>query len=176
MFLNDLTIESIDRAILAFSEGIKLNTALPDQFNPRQAQLACYRVLRLTEKTSIALNNVYDIPMFWINIDGLMHSSNISIVESRITRAYCMQGALNFHIWLIDIVQHAIESSSCRTWIKKLASDVWMAVNQKRTVVFDSIEYLPKLKLHKTCGSGPLQCMAVTSLNLFSSMLYIYVN
>ena len=80
-----------------------------------------------------------------------MHSSNLSIGESRITCAYCMQGALNFHIWLIDIVQHAIESSSssCRTWIEKLASDVWMAVNQKKTVVFYSIEYLPKLKLHK---------------------------
>jgi hypothetical protein len=159
VFLNGLTVESIDRAILAFSEGIKSGTALPDHFDPRQAQLACSRVLRLTEKTSIALNNVYDIPMFWINIDGLMHSSNLSIVESRITRAYCMQGALNFHLWLIDIVQNAIESSSYRTWIEKLASHVRIAVNQKNTVVFDSIEYLPKLKLHKiyTYTPGPFR-------------------
>jgi len=121
-FLNGLTMESIDHAIFAFKEGINSHMVLPTDFNPRHAQLACSRVLQLTEKSSTAMNNVYDIPKFWINIDGLGHSSNLNVIESYITRAYCMQGALNFHWWLIDIVQHAIESSLRHTWIDKLAS------------------------------------------------------
>jgi hypothetical protein len=155
VFLKGLTIESIDRAIFAFNEGIKSGTALPDHFDPKHAQLACSRVLRLTEKNSMALTNVYDIPVFWSNLNGLMHSSNLNIIESCVTRAYCMQGALDFHLWLIDIVQRAVKSSSRHTWIQKLAFDVQIAVNQKQTVAFDSIKYLPKLKLPETYSYIP---------------------
>jgi len=84
-------MESIDRAIFAFKEGINSRTVLPANFDPRCAQLACSRILRLTEKSSTTMNNVYNIPKFWINLDGLGHSSNLNVIESYITRAYCMQ-------------------------------------------------------------------------------------
>ena len=150
VFLTHLTIESIDRAIIAFSEGIKSRTLLPDEFDPRRAQLACSRVLRLTENSSTNKNYVYDIPKFWINLDGLMHSSNLNVIESYITRAYCMQGALNFHLWLVDIVKSAVNNSSRQPWIQKLASDVERAVNRKERVAFDSADYIPNLTLTST--------------------------
>jgi hypothetical protein len=157
VFLKGLTVESIDRAILAFKEGIQSRTVLPADFDPRRAQLACSRILQLTEKSSTAINSVYDIPKFWINLNGLIHSSNLNIIESCITRAYCMQGALNFHLWLIDIVQSAVASSSRHTWIGKLAWDVEIAVNKKQTVAFDSIKYLPNLTYHRTYSYTPGQ-------------------
>jgi len=149
VFLDGLTIESIDRAIFAFKEGIKSRTALPADFDPRRAQLACSRILRLTEKNSTAINNVYEIPKFWINLDGLRHSSNLNVIESHITRAYCMQGASSFHWWLINIVQRAIESSSRHTWLDKLASNVQKAVILKQDATFDSAEYLPNLIVNR---------------------------
>jgi hypothetical protein len=155
VFLKGLTLESIDRAILAFKEGIKSRTVLEADFDPRRAQLACSRILRLTEKSSTALNNVYEIPRFWANLDGLRNSSNLNIIESCITRAYCMQGSLNFHLWLIDIVQNAVASSSRHTWIEKLAWDVEMAVDRRQTVVFDSLKYLPNLMYHQTYSYTP---------------------
>jgi len=155
VFLNGLTLESIDRAILAFKEGIKSCTVLPANFDPHRAQLACSRILRLTEKSSTAMNYVYDIPKFWINLNGLTHSSNLNIIESCITRVYCMQGALNFHLWLIHIVQHVVESSSRHSWIEKLAWDVEIAVNQKQTITFDSVKYLPNLQIHKSYSYTP---------------------
>jgi hypothetical protein len=85
-----------------------------------------------------------------------MHSSNLNIIESYITRAYCMQGALNFHLWLINIVQSAVKSSSSNTWIGILASDVKNAVSQNRTANFDSAKYLPFLKFHQTYPYKPL--------------------
>ena len=109
----------------------------------------------MTEKSSTAMNNVYNIPKFWINLNGLMHSSNLNIIESYVTHAYCMQGALTFHWWLIDIVQCAVESSSRLTWIDKLASDVQIAVNWKKTVAFDSIKYLPNLTFHRSYSYVP---------------------
>lgn len=148
-------MESIDRAIFAFKEGINSHTVLPADFDPRRAQLACSRILRLTEKSSTAMNNVYDIPKFWINLDGLGHSSNLNVIESYITRVYCMQGALHFHWWLIDVVQRAVESSSRHTWIDKLASNVEIAVNRKRAVTFDSVEYLPNLIFHRKYSYKP---------------------
>jgi len=66
-----------------------------------------------------------------------------------------MQGALNFHYWLIDIVQHAIESPSHHTWIEKLALDVQTAVNQKESVTFNSANYLPNLTFHKIYSYTP---------------------
>ena len=155
VFLNGLTIESIDRAIFAFKKGIKSRTVLPVNFDPQHAQLACSRVLQMTEKSSTAMNNVYDIPNFWINLNGLMHSSNLNIIESCIMRAYCMQGALTFHQWLVDVVQRAIKSSLRHTWIDKLASDVQIAVNGKKTVAFDSVKYLPNLTFHKSYSYMP---------------------
>ena len=147
-------MDTIDRAIFIFKEAIKSRTVLPADFDPRRAQLACSRILRLTEKSSTAMNNVYDIPKFWVNLNGLVHSSNLNIIESCITRAYCMQGALNFHLWLIDIVQHAVNtssrSSSGHTWIKNLARDVEMAVSRRETTAFDSLKYLPNLAFHRT--------------------------
>jgi hypothetical protein len=145
VFLNGLTIESIDRAIFAFQEGINSRKLLPVDFDPRRAQLACSRILRLTEKRSTAMNNVYEIPKFWINLNGLMDSSNLNIIESYITRAYCMQGALNFHYWLMDIVSQAVKSSLHHTWIGKLVLHVTTAVIQKKIVNFDSANYLPNL-------------------------------
>ena len=155
VFLNGLTLVSIGRAILAFKEGIKSRTVLPADFDPCHAQLACSCILRLTEKRSTAMNNVYDIPKFWINLNGLTHSSNLNIIESCITRIYCMQGALNFHLWLIHIVQHAVESSSCHSWIEKLAWNVEIAVNQKQTITFNSVKYLPNLQIHKSYSYTP---------------------
>ena len=95
------------------------------------------------------MNNVYDIPKFWINLDGLKHSSNLNAIESCITRVYCMQGALSFHHWLVDIVQRAVGSPSRHTWIDKLAGDVQIAINGKQTTTFDSADYLPNLMFHR---------------------------
>ena len=155
VFLNGLTLKSIDHAILAFKEGIKSCTVLAADFDPGRVQLACSHVLRLTEKSSTTINNVYDIPKFWINLNALMHSSNLNIIESCITHAYCMQGALNFHLWLIHIVQHAVASSSRHTWIEKLAWDVEIAVNQKQIIAFNSINYLPNLTFHRSYSYMP---------------------
>ena len=159
MFLSHLAVDSIDRAIFAFKEGISSRTLLPTDFDPRQAQLVCSRILRMTDKSSTAMNNVYDIPKFWINLNGLMQSSNLNVIESCITRAYCMQGALNFHYWLVDIVQHAVKTSKSShhtsNWIKKLVADVETAIIQKKTVTFDSANYLPNLTFHKLYSYAP---------------------
>jgi len=155
VFLKGLTTETIDRAILAFQEGIKSRTALPLHFDPRSAQLACSSILRFTDKRSAAITNVYDIPKFWINLNALIHSSNLNIIESYITRAYCMQGSLNFHLWLIDIVQSAVKDSYHHTWIGKLASDVEIVVNGNRTADFDSAKYLPNLAFQQTYSYKP---------------------
>jgi hypothetical protein len=119
--------------------------------------------MRLTEKGSTAMNNVYDVPKFWANLNALVHSSNLNIIESCITRAYCMQGALNFHLWLIDIVQHAVNVSSRKSsghsWIQSLARDVETAVSNRETTAFDSLKYLPNLAIHRryTYTPGPFR-------------------
>ena len=122
---------------------------LPPDFDPQRTQLACSRILWLTSNSSTAMNNVYDIPKFWINLDGLRHSSNLNAMESCITRVYCMQGALNFHHWLVNIVQRVVESPSRHTWIEKLAWDVQIAIDGKQTTTFNSADYLPNLKFHR---------------------------
>ena len=98
---------------------------------------------------------MYEVPKFWANLEVLVHSSNFNIMESYITRTYCMQGALNFHLWLINIVQSAMDSSSHHTWIVKLASDVEIAVNKCCTVDFESVKYLPNLEIHSTYSYKP---------------------
>jgi hypothetical protein len=55
----------------------------------------------------------------------------------------------------INIVQEAVSSSSSHTWIEKLARDVEIAFNGKRTTIFDSVKYLPNLTLHKTYTYKP---------------------
>lgn len=182
VFLNGLTVDSIDRAIRDFKEGIKSRMVLPADFDPGRAQIACSRILRLTEKRSTAMNNIYDVPKFWINLDGLVHSSNLNVIESYITRAYCMQGALNFHLWLIDVVQHAVSSplkAHHQTWIEKLAWDVAIAADLKQTVTFDSAKYLPGLTIHKiyTYKPGPFRySQKETVSNTLSSILKLWLH
>jgi hypothetical protein len=86
-----------------------------------------------------------------------MHASNLNIIESCITRAYCMQGALDFHYWLTDIIQRASKraSESSNTWINKLMADVQTAIYQKKTVTFESVDYLPKLRFPETYSYAP---------------------
>ena len=109
----------------------------------------------MTEKSSTAINFVYEIPKFWINLNGLTLSSNLNIIESCITRAYCMQGALNFHHWLINIVQHAVKNPSHHIWIGKLTADVQKAINRGNTTTFNSANYLPNLRFHKIYSYVP---------------------
>ena len=149
VFLNDLNIVSIDRAIACFKDGINSRSVLPNDFDPHRAQLACYRIHRLTEKGSTAMSNVNLIPKFWINLSGLAHSSNLNIVESCITRVFCMQRALSFHHWLSDIIPAAVNRRSHNTWLDKLASDVRDAILRKKDVTFNSNNYLPNLSFHQ---------------------------
>jgi hypothetical protein len=155
VFLKGLTIESIDRAIIAFDEALNSRTVLAADFDSARAQLACSRILRLTQKGSAPMSSVCEIPKFWINLDGLRHSSNLNLIESCITRSYCMQGSLKFHSWLIDVVQNAIKSTSRHTWIEKLAQDVKTAIDQRKTATFDSIQYLPNLTYHRSYSYKP---------------------
>jgi len=96
-----------------FQDGIKSCAALPSDFDPRCAQLACSRIYRLTEKGSTAATSMYDIPKFWINLNGLVQNSNLNAMECCITRVFCMQGALIFHRWLSDVVLAAVNGLWC---------------------------------------------------------------
>lgn len=95
------------------------------------------------------MSSMYDIPKFWINLNGLAHSSNLNIMESCITRVFCMQGALIFHRWLSDVIPAAVNRLSRTTWLDKLAWDVRHAIEQKKNVTFDSADYLPNLTFHR---------------------------
>jgi hypothetical protein len=148
VFLNDLNVESIDRAIACFKDGINSRNFLPSDFDPRRAQMACNRIQRLTEKGSTAMSSVYDIPKFWINLEGLTHSSNLNVVESCITRVFCMEGALTFHRWLTEVIPAAVNRLSRNTWLDKLAWDVRQAIEQKKKTTFNSAHYLPNLSFH----------------------------
>jgi hypothetical protein len=124
VFLNDLNVDSIDRAIACFKDAINSRDILPNDFDPRGAQAACYRIHRLTEKGSTALTSMYDIPKFWINLNGLVHSSNLNLMESCITQVFCMQGALMFHRWLANVIPAAVNRLSDNTWLDSLALNV----------------------------------------------------
>lgn len=145
VFLKDLNVDSIDRAITCFKNGINSGRVLPKDFDPRRAQAACYRIYQLTENHSTATSSMYDIPKFWINLDGLAHSSNLNVIESCITRVFCMQGALIFHHWLCDVVPNAVDHLSRNNWLDKLAWNVGLAIERKRATAFDSTHYLPNL-------------------------------
>lgn len=66
---------------------------------------------------------------------------------------------MKFHYWLIDIVRHAFGKPSHpgHSWIKRLVADVEAAINQKRTVTFDSADYLPNLMFQKIYSYAPTQ-------------------
>ena len=50
------------------------------------------------------MGTVCDIPKFWINLNGLNQSSNLTTIETTITHVFCMQEALKFHYWLLAII------------------------------------------------------------------------
>jgi hypothetical protein len=145
VFINGLTADSIDRAIMCFQDAIHTRQVLPSDFDPRLAQKTCSRILELTANGSSIMDNIRRIPNFWVNLEGLAHNSNLNAVESCITRVFCMQGALSLHYWLLNVVPAAVERSSRNTWIDRLVWDVGRAFDLKKQMVFDSEHYLPNL-------------------------------
>lgn len=149
-FLNGLTDESIDRAMACFYEGLSSRNLLPGDFDPRRAQMACHSILRTTDNGSVATSMVNNIPRFWINITGLAQSSNLTTVETIMTRVFCMEGSLKFHYWLLHVVPAAINRTSkpnhqAKLWIDKLAVDVQTSLLLEHDASFDSSDYLPDL-------------------------------
>jgi hypothetical protein len=170
VFLNDLNVDSIDRAIACFKDGINSRELLPSDFDPGRAQAACYRIHRLTEKGSTAMSNMYDIPKFWINLNALAHSSNLNIMESCITRVFCMQSALIFHRWLSNVVPAAVGRLSCNTWLDKLAWNVRQAIELKQTTTFDSADYLPNLNFPRVYSLKPTTIFRYDQTELINSI------
>lgn len=146
VLLNGLTEDSIDRSIALFRDAIATRQFLPSDFAPGHAQIACDRILSLTARGSTSMEDIRGVPRFWVNLDALAHSSNLTILESCIARVFCMRGALTLHHWLLNVVTAAVEGSSRSTWIDKLVWDVKMAMDQKQSKDFDSEQYLPNLK------------------------------
>ena len=95
------------------------------------------------------MNGIYEIPKFWINLNGLAHSSNLNIMECCITRVFCMQGALVFHHWLMDIIPVVVKRLSGNSWLDKLASNVLQAIRKRQITTFNSADYLPNLNFHR---------------------------
>ena len=129
VFLKGITDESIDHAITCFQEGLTSHKVHPGDFDPRCAQITCHSILRMTDKGSTATSTVCDIPKFWVDINGLVKSSNLTTVESTMTRVFCMQGTLKFHYWLEKVIPAAIQHISNpvhepKIWIDKLATKV----------------------------------------------------
>jgi hypothetical protein len=150
IFLNGLTNDTIDRAIACFQEGIDSCKTLPSDFDPRLAQITCHRILRMTERGSTATTAVRDIPTFWINLNGLIQSSNLNAIESSMTRIFCMQGALKFHHWLLNVVPTAVRRTlnnprPSKVWIDQLAADIQTAIHKREGATFHSSDYLPNL-------------------------------
>ena len=139
-----------------FKEAINSREVLPNDFDPRRAQAACYRIHQLTEKGSTALSSMYDIPKFWINLNGLAHSSNLNIIESCITRVFCMQGSLTFHRWLANVIPVAVNRVSPNTWLDNLASNVRLAIELNKSATFNSADYLPNLSFHQVYLLEPM--------------------
>jgi hypothetical protein len=158
-FLNGLE-DSIDRAITSFQEALYSRKVLIDHFDPRRAQIACHSILRMTEKGSTAMSMVCDIPKFWVNLEALEQTSDLNSIESTITRVFCMQGALKFHYWLLDIIPSAIKRTSKpshkpKTWIDKLITDVRSSIAKGGHVTFHSSEYLPNLMIPEKYEMSP---------------------
>jgi hypothetical protein len=143
-FFNGLD-ESIDRATICFSEGIYSHKALISYFDPQRAQKTCHSILQMTRKGSTSTAMVSSIPKFWANLEALVQSSSLNLIESTITRVFCMQGVLKFHYWLLDIIPAAIRRISkpnheSKTWIDRLVTDVRSSLGTGAT--FHSSEYL----------------------------------
>ena len=88
---------------------------------------------------------VSSIPKFWANLEGLVQSSSLNLIESTITRVFCMQGTLKFHYWLLDIIPAAIQRISkpnheANSWIDLLVTDVRSSLRTGAT--FHSSDYL----------------------------------
>ena len=150
VFLNRLTDDSIDRAMACFQEGLCTRKDHPSDFDSRRAQIACHSILRVTEKGSTAMTTVREIPRFWINLRGLVQSSNLTSVETTMTRVFCMQGALKFHYWLKNIIPAAIirisnHAHEPKIWIDKFATDVQSFILIGGSATFSSSKYLPNL-------------------------------
>ena len=108
------------------------------------------------------MSMVYDIPKFWINLNGLVQSSNLYSVESTITRVFCMQGALKFHYWLQDIIPAAIQRISKpnhqpKIWIDKLVTDIQSSIRKGHQTTFQSSHYLPNLPFPSVYKMTPPQ-------------------
>jgi hypothetical protein len=154
IFLNSLTEDSIDRVISCFQAAIDSRSQhLPSDFDPIKAQKTCDHILSLTEDSSVALDVVHQLPKCWVNLNGLGLQSNLTTLESCITRVFCIKSALTLHHWLLKVVPAAIkhvEDNSKVTWIDNLVWDVQMAINQKKSKEFASNDYLPNLGHHSS--------------------------
>jgi hypothetical protein len=117
------------------------------------------QVVLMSTNMSVARTLAYEIPNFWTNLSGLIHSSNLGMIEANITRVYCIQGALRFHKWLLYVVSAAVERESNSTWINKLACDVRNAIQAGTRMTFQSIDYLPRLDISReyTVPAMPFQ-------------------
>ena len=151
MFLNRLTEDSIDQAIACFKDGTRSRNVLPSDFDSRNAHITCDRILRLTEKTSTAGALVCQIPSFWFNLHGLIQSSNLNVIESKMTRVFCLQGAWRFHNWLLCIIPAAVDRMSPGrvAWIDKLALDISVTMERGKSAIFRSVDYLPGLDIQR---------------------------
>ena len=149
-FLKGLTVDSIDKAIARFRDGLDTRRVLPIDFDPGRAQMACNRILDLTVNGSIMMDDIRKVPKLWVNLEALAHNSNLNALESCITRVFCMQGALTLHRWLQEVVPQAVERSSRNTWIDKLVWDVDTAIYNKQSISFHSEDYIPNLTLPST--------------------------
>jgi hypothetical protein len=154
IFLNSLTEDSVDRAIACFQAAMDSTSRhLPSDFDPIKARKTCDHILCLTEDSSVSLAVVYQLPRCWVNLDGLGLKSNLTTLESSITRVFCIKSALTLHRWLLNVVPAAIqrvEGNRKVTWIDKLVWDVQMAINQKKSKEFASNDYLPNLGHYRT--------------------------
>ena len=155
VFIKGLTEDSIDRAVSCFRDAIHTQRLLPHDFDPKQAQETCNRIIELTANGSFSTDDVHRIPKFWVNLEGLAHNSNLNALESCITCVFCMRSALRLHHWLLQIVPAAVERSSRNTWIDKLVWDVGSTMDLRKSMDFDSRKYLPNLKHPSTFSFTP---------------------
>ena len=75
------------------------------------------------------------------------------------TRVFCMQSALKFHFWLLDIISNAIRRISNpkylpKVWIDRLATDIRVAIRKGGGATFDSSDYLPNLAFPRQYKMG----------------------
>ena len=96
-------------------------------------------------KGSTAMSLVYNIPKFWINLDGLVHSSDLNAIKSQMMRVFCMQGSLRVYHWLLDVMPTAVGCLSRNNWLDRFATDVELAFDRKKSATFSSTNYLPNL-------------------------------